>query len=394
MKRIIALILAAALLLSLAACGKKESEPATAVTEPVTAPPETTEATIPAPTEPEWESAVSRAAYGEVLHSILEKGKEINVLGEFKDYYVIEGDVVDLLVEQRFVRMDSEEAFAEWTGYARWNTQVYDNPYMRGETVTKLTTNKKVEVLEGKGDWLYIRWDDQEGYTNVANISKYRYTSGSSDSGDGGGGSGGSSGGGGGGPVDGTGFDFGALSAWDGDWQVTLLGKYYGPEMEKSADAEDPFAPGMARVIAHDIEAYITLVLRGDEVKVTGQTEETITLWLGDEFYGELPRWIVRMEGDAEYEPWTGYARWNGILYEEYQMRNELKKPGTNTAVTVLDELPDCYVVEYDGQIGYMKLDGLGKYRVSTGGGDEESGGGGGSSGGGSGGAVWTPPAL
>lgn len=390
MKRVITLILAVLMVLSMASCGKKKSEPATVPTTEAPAP--TTETTIPAPTEPEWEPGISRAAYGEVLYTSFEKGAEVNVLGRFKDYYVVEGEEVDLLVEARFIRMDSEEAFETWTGYARWNTQVFDNVYLRGEPIAKLNTNKKVEVLDGKDNWLYIRWDDQEGYTEVSNIRKYPYSSGSSDGDGGGGSSGGSSG-----PVDGTGFNFNQLSSTvTGGWQVTLLGEYYGPEIEKPS-AEEAFAPGMGKVIAEGAEGYITLALRGDEVKVTEKTEETITLWLADEFYGTIPRWIIRMEGDEEYESWTGYTRWGSIVYEEYQMRNEMEKTKTNTKVTVLDELPDCYVVELeDGRIGYTEMANISKWKFSTGGSGSSDDGGGSSGGGnsGGGGAVWTPPAM
>lgn len=378
MKRIMTLTLAVLMLLSMASCGKKEAEPTVATTEP---PVETTEATIPAPTEPEWEPGIARAAYGEVLYATLEKGAEVNILGQFKDYYVIEGEEADLLIEQRFARLDTEDPYEEWTGYAKKNTEVFDNVYGNGEAIASLNGSQKVQVIEGKGDWLYIRWDDQEGYADASKISKNR----------GGGGGSGSSGGGGGGAVDGTGFDFGSLSAAGETWKATLLGAYFGPEMEKAEaeteTEEEAFVPGMGKVIAHDIEAYITLTLRDDEVKVTEQTEETVIIWLADEFYGTLPRWLIQMEGDEAYETWEGYVKRNAVVYEEYQMRNELESPKTNTKVTVLDELPDCYVVELeDGRIGYMELDGVSETKVSSGGGGSGSSGGGG--------AVWTPPAL
>ena len=112
MKKIIALTLAMLLLLTLASCGKKEAEPTTeAATVPTEAPVETpTEAPTeePAPTEPEWEPGVSRAGYGEAVYDTLCRGDEITVIGEWKDYYVIEGEEVDLLIEKRFVRLSSE----------------------------------------------------------------------------------------------------------------------------------------------------------------------------------------------------------------------------------------------------------------------------------------------
>ena len=185
------------------------------------------------------------------------------------------------------------------------------------------------------------------------------------------------------------------------DGKAEFLGAYFGPEMEKPEDAEeeDTFTPGMGSIIAHDIEAYITLALRDDELKITEvieateateekeATEAMVTVWLTEEYYGTLPRWLVRMEGDEPYESWTGYCRYASVVYEEYQMRNELQSPTTNTEVTVLDELPDCYVVELeDGTIGYMDLEDVSetKIRYSSGGGSTGS----------SDDSVWTPPAL
>ena len=134
-------------------------------------------------------------------------------------------------------------------------------------------------------------------------------------------------------------------------------------------------------------------MIRDDEAKGTEYDEETVTIWLEEERYAELPRWLLRLDADAEYESWTGYSRWNGVIYEEYQMRNELKKLSTNKQVTVLDELPDCYVVEYEGEIGYMELDKVSEKKIVTySGGSGDEGGGGGSSGGGGSGATWTPP--
>lgn len=271
--------------------------------------------------------------------------------------------------------------------YAKYNTQVFDNVYLKGEPIATLTTNTKVKVLEGKDNWLYIQWADGEGYVPVEKISKWYIQSRKSEDG-GGGGSGGS---GGSGAADGTNVPIGSLTAArDFNAQLHLLGAYYGPEMEAE------FEPGMGKILAKDTEAYITLLLRDDEAKVTAYDEETITIWLEDEFYAELPRWLLRLEGDEEYEPWTGYSRWQGIVYEEYQLRNELLTLNTNKKVTVLDKLPDCYVVEYEGQVGYMLLDKVSERMISTGGGsgDGGSGGGGSSGGGGGSGATWTPPLM
>lgn len=376
MKRVISLTLAVLLLLTLASCGKKEAEPTTAPTvEETTAPVvETTEETeAPAPTEPEWEPGISRAAYGEAVYALLDAGTEVNVIGQFKDYFVIEGEELDLLVEKRFVRLDSEDPFESWDGYAMSGTEVFDNVYLRGEAIANLGRNTKVTVLEGKGDWLQIEWDGGSGYVDASKISKWYINSGSGSSG---GSSGGSSA-----PADGSDVPLGSLSARDFQAELTLLGAYYGPEMEEELET------GMGVVLAQDVEAYICLLLRDDEAKVTEYDEETITIWLENDLYAQLPRWLLRLEGDEEYESWTGYSKWSGKVYEEYQMRNVQMTLTTNKQVTVLDELPDCYVVEVDGQIGYMELGDVSANRYVT-------SGGGSSGGGSSSGDTWTPPKM
>lgn len=386
MKRILTFTLALTLLLGLAACGKKAEEPTAPATQPTTQPPETTaETTIPAPTEPEWTPGLARAGYLGAVYKTFDAGDTVKVVGTFQDYYVVEEEDVDLLVEQRLVRLDSEEPFESWNGYAKYGTEVYESVYGKGEPTT-LKKNTKITVLEGKEDWLYIEWEDGKGYVSAGQISKWRISSGSSSGGGGGSGGGSSSGGSsGGGNSDGTDVDIGSLSA-TGEFGVQLLGAYYGPKADE-LDAK-------GTILAQDTEGYVCLLLRGDEVKVTASDEETVTIWLEGELFATLPRWAVILDGDAGFETLTGYSLWNGIIYGECQMRTELTKLSTNKQVTVLDELTDCYVVEYEGTVGYMSKDKVSQRRITTSKPAEE--GGGGSSSGGSGGSsgTWTPPAL
>lgn len=359
MKRILTITLAVLLLLTMASCGNQPVEPSTP-TQPTTTPEIPTE---PAPPpEPEWEPGISRATYGEALYVYLDKGAEVNVIGQFKDYFIISGEDADLVVEKRFIRLDSEDPFESWDGYARKGTLVFDSVYMREEAIAELSVNTKVTVLEGKGDWLcnghwlYIQWEGGEGYVEAEQISDRKI-------------SGGRGNGGGSGPADGTDVDIGGLSA------------YFGPEMEEG------FEGGKGLVLAEEIEAYLCLLLRDQEAKVTEYTEEICVIYLGDGFYATVPRWLLRLEGDEEYEAWNGYISGTKVVFEEYQMRNELMTLKTNHEVVVLDELPDCYVIEVDGVIGYVELDGVSETRITYHGGGGGGGGGGSSDG-------WTPPAM
>lgn len=382
MKKVIALTLTILILLSMASCGKKAEETTPTIPETTEAPTptETAEPTIPAPTELEWETGFVRAGYGEAVYRIFEAGTQLKAIGQFMNYYVVEQDDVNLLIHQQFLRMEGEEPFASWAGYSKSGTEVFEDPYMRGEPIATLDKNTQVTVLESNGGWAYIEWEGGRGYVDASMISKWRISSGSGGNGGNGGGAGGS----GGGNNDGTDVPIGSLTSAEDSFQpkVHLLGAYYGPEMEKN------FEGSMATVLADKTEGYICLLVRGDEVKVTAYDDNTATIWLGEEQYAEIPRFLVKLEGDVDYESWTGYSRWNGIIYEEYQMDTEKAKLSTNKQVTVLDEVNGCYVVEYEGQIGYMEPDKVSDKRIVS---NPGNGGGGGSGGSGS---TWTPPKL
>ena len=377
MKKAIALTLTILILLTFASCGQRAEEAIPTVPETTQAPvpTETTEPTTPAPTEPEWEPGIVRAGYGEAVYRTFAAGTALKVIGQFKNYYVVEQDDVDLLVHKQFLRMEGEEAFESWNGYSKSGTEVFDDPYMRGEPTATLNKNTQVTVLESNGGWAYIEWEGGKGYVDASMLSKWRVSGGTT------GGSGGS-GGSGGRNNDGTDVPIGSLTSAEDSFQprIQLLGAYYGPEKEKD------FAGGMATVLADKTEGYICLLVRGDEVKVTSCDGNTAAIWLGEALYAQIPRFLVKLEGDADYESWTGYSRWNGIIYEEYQMDTEKVKLSTNKQVTVLDEVNGCYVVEYEGQTGYMDPEKVSKKKIVSNPGNGGNGGGTGS--------TWTPPKL
>ena len=379
MKKVIALTLTVLILLTMASCGKKaeETTPVTTVPETTEAPvpSETTEPTIPAHTEPEWEPGTIRAGYGEAVYRTFEAGTQLKVISQFKNYYVVEQEDVDLLVHKEMLRMEGEAPFESWNGYSKSGTEVFDNPYMRGESVATLDKNTQVTILESNGGWAYIEWNGGKGYVDASMLSKWRISGGSPSNDNGG------SGNTGGGNNDGTDVPIGSLTSAEESFQpkVHLLGVYYGPEMEKD------FESGMATVLADKTEGYIYLLVRDDEVKVTSYDDNTVTIWLGEEQYAEIPRFLVRLEGDTAYESWTGYSRWNGIIYEDYQMDTEKVTLSTNKHVTVLDEVNGCYVVEYEGHIGYMRPDKVSNALIVS---EPENGNSGGS------GSTWTPPKL
>ena len=140
-----------------------------------------------------------------------------------------------------------------------------------------------------------------------------------------------------------------------------------------------------ARILSDDTELYYTVFGYGESVRVTAEDEESCTLYLGDGVYSKLPRWMIRTGTDVEYEAWTGYIRSDSVIYKDNGMSSVLAELGVNDEVTVLEAFDTYYVVDVNGQKGYVELDSVSEDMIDTsyyGGGD------------GGGGGEWTAPVL
>lgn len=374
-KLIAVVVLVLLVLIGVVSCsvfGQKapEAEPTVAPTEPApTQAPteEPTEEPTAAPTEPSWEPGLVKAAYGGAIAKIYNLGDKVTVKGEFDGYFIIEGEELDLLIETRYLRHAGEEAFETRVGYSYSGTEVFKTAYLKGEAIATLSLNTVVDVIEGKENWLHIKWNGGEGYVDAEDISPNRivYSNG---------------GGGSSGPQDGTDIDLGGLSANGVTGGIRLLANYYGPTFTGLEPVE-------GTILTDECEAYMYLYNRDGEAKVTVLDEEDCEVYI-EGMFATVPRWLLFMDGDKAYESWTGYARSNTVVYSKQQLREiyEVRTMNLNEQIEVIDELPHCYVVMIDGVVGYVALDDVMETRYVYSG-----GGGGGSS---SGGGDWTPPAL
>jgi len=372
----------------LAFCDGKKEEEAT------TPDPLPTETTTPAPEEPEWEIGYARAKYAEAIYTTLAKGTEVEVVGQYKDYYVVAGEPYDLLVEKRFIDLEGDEAFESKAGRTNTNTQVFDSVYRRQEPIAELATGTEVTVLAGKGNWMYIEWADGKGYVRATSIKYVEESSNTSTGGGGSSNSGTST------PIDGTDVDVNLLSSSaQGQYGVVALGSYRGPQMEEG------FEKTAGVILADDVEAYICLFEYNDELKVLEYDDKYCTIYLEEGLTAKLPRGLVRLAGDQAYESWDGYASSGAVTFEEYQLRNAWASLELNTQIKVLDKLPGfsygdegVYVVSYDGDVVYMGLWGVSQEKQEK---PADQGGSGGNTGGGGSpstptvpGDTWTPPML
>ena len=148
-------------------------------------------------------------------------------------------------------------------------------------------------------------------------------------------------------------------------------------EPETTAETEPP-APDTVdfTVQADKTPAVLSLLNRGDTVEVVGEYEEYYVIKT-EAGYGMVEKGLLRFEGEAGYEGWTGYAYYGAELKGSYQLTGEtLQSLTMNTKVEVLEELPNCYLVQLGDVTAYVAKDGLSrKYIRSGGGGSGQDGG-------------------
>lgn len=378
MKKGFAIALALVLLFT-AGCSAKQEQPA-----PTAAPTEPETTTVPETTAPETEPPLPKLETGTVqgdnipaILCKLKKGDLVEVTGNPDDTHAtVKTDFGVGTMEMQLLRFAGDEPSESWTGYARWNTGLYESYELVGEALAILKTNTKVEILEELEDCYLVTVDGETGFVAKAQVSKWpiQSSSGSSDSGSSGSSSGsGSSGGQDGGDI--------ALAFYGkvhllsavtktGSAQVRVDGakvvlKYFNLGDTVQIVAEEGFAP--------ELEGYMTILV--------------------DDTYAYIPEAWVQKDADPAFESWDGFAGYNCKLYDNYLLRGkEVKQVYGNTALTVLWTAGDVSVIRVGDTIGYASTETLRTTRIPA---QKKQEDGGSSSGGSSGGgSEWTPPAL
>lgn len=368
MKRIIALLLGALMLL-LSACGT-----ATPAAEPPVPTAETTATPEPTPS-PEPTPATTGAAVcvlkAPAILALLEKDAVVTVEGSQDGFYLVSAGAGRGLVEKRLLAAENAEPYESWTGYAQNGAELRENYRLRGEVLHTFTLNETFTVLADLGDCYYAALDDgTAGFVACDSVSSqyivYYY---------------GGGGGGGGGSSDGA--DGGDITL---GYTVRTL-----PVAVPLADAEAPeLAPGSrAKTLVPDVELIAAWFELYDEVRVASEKDGVCMLYIDGVLAGMERRFLL-MDGETAPEPWDGYAKNDAILFDNFYLA---KNDSTvtlrlNTVLHVLADLGDCWFVNTeDGQLGYVEKDLVSETYVQV----YYGGGGGGDS---SGGAEWTEPVL
>ena len=115
------------------------------------------------------------------------------------------------------------------------------------------------------------------------------------------------------------------------------------------------------------IPAILSFPQRGDIVQVTGYPDEaTATVTVGNA-QGSFAKVLLRFDSDESYEAWQAYAKYNTRVFEGYTLAGEpLATLKTNTQMTVLDDLGECYLVQTEDLMGYIAKTQASKWRIKS----------------------------
>ena len=357
------IFLVVVLLLVTAGCGAKAPETgeiADETTIPATETPTEVPTEVPteAPTEPgpECEDALVQVDQAPAILMLLNRGDKVDVVGEYdQDHYIIKTERGYGLVEKQLLRLEGETAYTGWTGYAYSNAAIYSNYQLTGEPSRKLNLNTKIQIIEELSYAYLVQIDEVSGFMRKAEVSKdyINYSNGNGNSG----------------------------GADGGDISLSFGGIVMLAAIEQSGEII-----GAAEVLVDNAQVILGYYSRGDTVPVVS-VEGFAPVWEGyhalyiNGIYAYIPETFVKEEGEEDYVQWDGFAGYNAYLYDNYLMQGEGKRLNVNTAVTVIWDGGDYYVVSVNEAIGYISVSEVGQNRYATGGGGESGG-------------DWTPPAL
>lgn len=113
--------------------------------------------------------------------------------------------------------------------------------------------------------------------------------------------------------------------------------------------------------------AILDTLLRDDVVDVVGEYDEDHYVIKTDLGYGLVKKEMLRLDGEAAYATWTGYAYYNAAVYTNFYLIGEpMQNLKQNTQVEVLDDLGYCLVVRLDDVTGFMNKTSLAKGPISS----------------------------
>ena len=346
-------------------------EPA-AVVKPV--PSESAE--IPAPTpeptptptpEPDTTPAFVVAKEAPAVLAYLMRGDEVEIVGDYEaleGYFIVKAEPGYGIVEKSLLRLDGEEPYAEWHGYAAGSVDVSSSLDL-ADAAASLRFNDELTVLDEFDNAYLVEVGGVMGFVPRSSVRNYWVDPNQLPSG------GGSESGGG---DSGSGADGGDIS----------LASFI---VEQEGEAS-----GAAVVRADNTPLILAIFEYDEEVSVISVNGEKTAVWFCG-LEAEVETRFLRMDGESAYAVWTGYMKKDGLYDNILLLGDPEVRPAFNTEIEVLNDFDGVYLVRYGEKLFYTNSEFISETYIEVT--YNPGGGGGGSeSGGGDSGGEWTEPQL
>lgn len=304
---------------------------------PPTASPAPTATATPAPTaapeptatpEPQYQTATVLADNVGIIGGYLTAREPVVALRRQAGFTYVEAQSGKFWVENQFLRSEGEAAFRPYKAYGRTDAAICKDVYLT-QPVFTCGKDQALTVYDQLGQvCLVLASDGVYGY--IAQENLYRERSARKSSGRDGG-------------------DI-SLSAGSGFTVMPLLLRQ---------NAEEDFTPGRYILAAGGVEAYAALLHRGDTVQVIEYREDYCLVAFGGSS-GIMPRCLLRLMGEPTFPVWQGYTQDKVSLYGTYRLLDESVAINTNTALLVIDQIGENYLVQVDDRLGFLRPEDVG----------------------------------
>lgn len=131
--------------------------------------------------------------------------------------------------------------------------------------------------------------------------------------------------------------------------------------------------------------AVLAVLARGERVEILEDQGELCRVRYG-ELTGLMEKCLLRPASAAPYVPWTGYARHQAAVFDNFRLSGEGEALRANTELEVIDAYGDCLVVRVGEKTGCILASSVSEHPLASWSGDgggSNSGAGGGSADGG-----------
>jgi hypothetical protein len=117
-------------------------------------------------------------------------------------------------------------------------------------------------------------------------------------------------------------------------------------------------------VKAGNVPVVLLTLNRGDVIELVGEFDADHYIAKVGDVYGMVEKNLVRTASQEAYASWTGYAYGGVAVYSDLYLRNVAATLALNTTVEVVEDLGYGYLVNYNGDLVFMRAGSLSRNKI------------------------------